>query len=66
MVGTTSSSYNHLDVRDADIRVHINLTGSTILNKNYSVADLGVDLHEYDSQKLAPVGRKSHEMLENV
>ena len=66
MVGTTSSSYNHLDVRDADIRVHIHLTGSTILNKNLTEPDHGLDLHEYDSQKLTIVGRKSLEMLENV
>ena len=66
MVGTTSSSEIYIDVRDAYIRVHIHLTGSTILNKNHTVPDHGLDLHEYDSQKLTIVGRKSLEMLENV
>ena len=48
MVGT-SSNLIPIDVRDAGIRVHIHLGGGTFLNKNLSVTDNGIDLHEYDS-----------------
>ena len=48
MVGT-SSKLIPIDVRDACVRVHIHLAGGTLLNKNLSVTDNGIDLHEYDS-----------------
>jgi hypothetical protein len=48
MVGS-SSKLIPIDVRDACVRVHIHLAGGTLLNKNLSVTDNGIDLHEYDS-----------------
>ncbi len=61
-VETTFLVSKYLHIRDAFIRVHIHKKGSTILNINHLVSDHSSDLHEYDSQKLAFVGRETLEM----